>query len=208
MVLILVYQTWNHQFRRKILSELRVLFLKRTTWNVIYNDCYFALLFLPSLSPVAAFFLFLLSVMKPEHEWEKFICNAASPAVSKRESLWLLFPPMGSLWMTISALRETVSLADHMQSLGNPAQNFPKLILLTSNALGQTVAPSPGDEGLQHLFQRLFLAGFLMNSEIGAWAFFASNSLFAQRTHGAPARDTWPSDLACKSVKYMTRNQL
>lgn len=123
--------------------------------------------------------------MKPEYEWEKFICNVASPVVSSRESLWLLFPPMGSLWMTISALRETVSLADHVQSLGSRAQNFPKFILLTSSALGQMAAPSPGDEGLQHLFRRLFLTGFLMNSEISACAFFASNSLCTKDTWGS-----------------------
>lgn len=104
-------------------------------------------------------------------------------------------------------LWEKVSLADHMQSLGNRAQNFPKFILLTSSALGQTAAPSPGDEGLQHLFRRLFLAGFLMNPEIGACAFLLL-ILFAQRTHGAPVPAMWPSDLACKFVKYTTRNQL
>lgn len=87
--------------------------------------------------------------------------------------------------MTISALRESVSLADHVQSLGNRAQNFPKFILLTRSALGQTAAPSPGDEGLQHLFHRLFPSGFLMNSEISAWAFLLL-ILFAQKTQGAP----------------------
>ena len=126
--------------------------------------------------------------MKPEYEWEKFIRNVASPVVSSRESLWLLFPPMASLWMTISALGETVSLADHVQSLGKRAQNFPKFTLLTSSGLGQTAAPSPGDERLQHLFRRLFLAGFLMNSEISACAFLLL-ILFAQRTHEAPVPD-------------------
>lgn len=77
------------------------------------------LLFLSSLSLVAVFLLFLLNVMKSKYEWEKFICNVAGPVVSSRESLWLLFPPMGSLWMTISTLRETISLADCVQSLGN-----------------------------------------------------------------------------------------
>jgi len=127
--------------------------------------------------------------MKPEYEWEKFTRNVASPVVSSRESLWFLFPPMGSLRMTVSALRERASLADHVQSLGNQAQNFPEFTLLTSSALGQTAAPPPGEEGLQHLFRRLSLAGFLMNSELGACAFLL-RILFAQRTHGAPAPDT------------------
>lgn len=164
------------------------------------------LLFLSSLSLVAVFLLFLLNVMKSKYEWEKFICNVAGSVVSSRESLWLLFPPMGSLWMTISTLRETISLADCVQSLGNWAQNFPKFILLTGSALGQTAPPSPGDEGLQHLLCRLFLAGFLMNLEIGACAFWFL-ILFEQRTDEAPVLDMWPSDLACKFAKYTTRSQ-
>lgn len=36
-------------------------------------------LFLSSPSPVPAFLLFLLNVTKPEHEWEEFTRNAASP---------------------------------------------------------------------------------------------------------------------------------
>lgn len=109
-----------------MLSELLVLLLGRISWIIVFNDCYFALLFLSSLPLFAAFLLFLLHVVKSKYEWEKFICNVASPVVPSRESLWLLFPPMGSLWMTIWALRGTVSLADHMQSLGNPAQNVPQ----------------------------------------------------------------------------------
>lgn len=89
--------------------------------------------------------------------------------------------------MTISALREAVSLADHAQSLGSQAQTFPKFTLLTSSALGQTTAPSPRDEGLQHPFHRLFLDGFQMNSEIDA---FLLVILFAQRTHRSPILDT------------------
>lgn len=94
-------QTWNHHFWRRILSELPVLLLGRISWITVYNDCYFALLFLSSLPLFATFLLFLLYVVKSKYEWEKFICNVASPVVPSRESLWLLFPPMGSLWMTI-----------------------------------------------------------------------------------------------------------
>lgn len=93
---------------------------------------------------------------------------------------------ISSLWMTISALREAVSLADHRQSLGSQAQNFPKFILLTSSALGQTTAPSLRDEGLQHSFHRLFLDGFQTNPEIDAFLLLI---LFAQRTHGSPTLD-------------------
>lgn len=45
-------------------------------------------LFLSSPSPVPAFLLFLLNVTKPEHEWEEFTRNAASPCgVELRKSV-------------------------------------------------------------------------------------------------------------------------
>lgn len=73
-------------------------------------------LFLSIPSPVSAFLLFLLNVMKPESEWRKFIRNVASPAVLSWESLRLSFPPLGHLWMTIAALGAPACLAAPAQS--------------------------------------------------------------------------------------------
>lgn len=161
MILIPEYQTWNHHFWRRMLSELLVLLLARISWIIVYNDCYFAPLFLSSLPLVAAFLLFPLHVVKSKYEWEKFIRNVASPAVPRRESLWLLFPPMGSLWMTMWALRETVPLADHMQSLGNRAQNVPRVMLLDQQRPGSDSHSIPERWGITAFIpQALSCLGF------------------------------------------------
>lgn len=204
MILIPEYQTWNHHFWSRMLSELLVLLLGRISWIIVYNDYYFALLFLSSLPLFAVFLPFLLHVVKSKHEWEKFIRNVASPVVTSRESLWLLFPPMGSLWMTIWALRETVSLADHMQSLGKQAQNIPKVMLLDQQCPGSDSHSIPKRWGITAFIPQA--SSVWVADELRDLVLFLLLILFAHRAQGVPILDMRPSDLACKFVKYMTRN--
>lgn len=204
MILIPEYQTWNHHFWHRVLSELLVLLLGRISWIIVYIDCYFALLFLSSLPLFVVFLLFLLHVVKSKYEWEKFIRNVASPVVTSWESLWLLFPPMGIWWMTIWALRETVSLADHRQSLGKPAQNVPKVMLLDQQCPGSDSHSIPEGWGITAFIPQAF--SVWVSGEFRDLVLFLLLILFTHRAHGVPIPDMWPSDLACKFVKYMTRN--
>lgn len=140
-------------------------------------------LFLSIPSPVPAFLLFLLNVMKPESEWGKFIRNVASPAVLSWESLRLSLPPLGRLWMTIAALRAPARSAAPAQcaamqhSVAHPQRCF---------------VPAPPGWGLRPQGSALLP--------------FASPCTKGRR--GSPRPGVPPRELACEFVQCVARNQL